>query len=488
METLINQPTKSSDDDSPAAAASPPTWVIVNRHGISTEHSTGHGDVRTTSASSFTSSGRPFRISFDLSPPPANSILQYDWAGFPPQEDELHRAPEIVASHGNCFLIELMAPHTRDTGGNFVDCFLYELGLGLLRLLPHCYFGRLYDRFRARDRERPDYNEEDYFYDQHWKWIDDEEWCIQTTTTTARYLMKEETGVLRRGEDEVVVAQIDMPPRQRKAARTARGGALRAPRRRRRRRLGAQARAHRLPRRRVDDIGQREGLQDWWETDVAVPVGDRFLCFVDYFRGFLLYDTSAADTLRYVPLPVEVPSGNPDTDDYGRPKMETCRNLADGAGGQSTVRFVSVEPRCCCGGRGRSTCDKSRLAFMVTTWTLTLPATDGETTRWVKDSVLDCDELWALPGYGGSLPRVALDWPIIVSSDNPDLVWFILRDFESRNKDEWMLEVDTVSKLLKSVVLYSTLVDISRTGVYRSSFHAANYVPPRKMGCCLFGK
>lgn len=61
---------------------------------------------------------------------------------------------------------------------------------------------------------------------------------------------------------------------------------------------------------------------------MVVLVGDQFLCFMDYIRGFLLYDTAAKDLgLRYVPLPVVVPRGNPDKDDYGRPKMEHYRNL-----------------------------------------------------------------------------------------------------------------------------------------------------------------
>nr|CAB3470848.1 unnamed protein product [Digitaria exilis] len=441
--------------------------MILQRHGIATEYSTVHSDGR-TSASSFTSSGRPFRISFALSPPPANSTIEYDWAGFPAGQDESSTQPDIIAAHGSCVLISVMGPHARNSGLNAVGYFLYEPAGGdrrlpLLRRLPRCYFARLYERYRARERRGEDAQENSYYY--HFEEDEDDSWppCGQTSTTTnTRFLMKEEAGVLRRGEDDVVVAQLDVPPRRnRRAHGAAELCVLRVGR--------GEWELKRVP---IvffsgDDTGkEREGMKDWWETDVAVPVGDRFLCFVDYFRGFLLYDaTVAADvdlTLRYVPLPVEVPDGNPDTDDYGRPKMEHSRNLADAGdmGGQSTVRFVSIEPRCCCGQPGRSTCDRSRSAFLVTTWTLTLPSTGEEpqqpaAVRWVKNSVLDCDELWAQPRYG-SLPRVGLQYPVIVSSDNPDVVCFIVYDFNSSNMDHWMLEVDTVSKVLRSVVLYTS--------------------------------
>jgi hypothetical protein len=55
------------------------------------------------------------------------------------------------------------------------------------------------------------------------------------------------------------------------------------------------------------------------------------------------------------------------------------------------MRFVSIEPRCCCGRLGRSSCALSRFAFKVTTWTLTL--TMDEPMTWVKEGVLDCEEL-----------------------------------------------------------------------------------------------
>ena len=79
------------------------------------------------------------------------------------------------------------------------------------------------------------------------------------------------------------------------------------------------------------------------------------------------------------------------------------------------MRFVSVESRCCCGAAGDSTCDRGRFLFTVTAWTLSLAAAAA---TWVKDGMLDCEELWAMPGYGG-LPR--LSHPV-VSCDDLDVV------------------------------------------------------------------
>ncbi|CAD6342166.1 unnamed protein product [Miscanthus lutarioriparius] len=98
-----------------------------------------------------------------------------------------------------------------------------------------------------------------------------------------------------------------------------------------------------------------------------------------------------------IPLPVPPPRTRYHSSD--RPDMLYCRNLA--AAGPGAVRLVSVAPR---SGPGKTSCERSTFAFNVTTWTLTLRT--EEAMVWVKDGVLDCDELWQLPNYG-HLPRVA---------------------------------------------------------------------------------
>ena len=184
--------------------------------------------------------------------------------------------------------------------------------------------------------------------------------------------------------------------------------------------------------------------------DATVPVGSRFMCWVDYHRGFILCDMVEENPrLRYVPLPVlPAKMGHRSSD---RPDMQYCRKMA--AAGPGAVRFVSVAPRCCCGGPGKTSCERSSFAFNVTTWTLALRT--EEPMAWVKDGVLDCDELWQLPNYG-CRPRVALEYPM-VSSDDPGVVCFTVCEYhhsidEAHDEKVWMVQINTRSKALLSVV------------------------------------
>ena len=118
--------------------------------------------------------------------------------------------------------------------------------------------------------------------------------------------------------------------------------------------------------------------------------------------------------------------------------------------GAAALRFVSVDPRCSGGG------PHSPFAFTVTTWTMSLTTATEEEERmvWAVDGVLDCEELWAMPGYEG-LPRVPPGFPV-VSPDNPDVVYFKVSNLflngSSYDQKVWMLEVDTRRKVLLSVV------------------------------------
>ena len=108
------------------------------------------------------------------------------------------------------------------------------------------------------------------------------------------------------------------------------------------------------------------------------------------------------------------------------------------------------------GGPGWGTCPHSTFAFTVTTWTMSLSTSgEEEPVAWVVDGVLDCEELWAMPGYEG-LPRVPPVCPV-VSPDNPDVVCFkvsngCLVGYYNYQEKVWMLEVDTRRKVLLSGV------------------------------------
>ncbi|KAG2556148.1 hypothetical protein PVAP13_8NG062601 [Panicum virgatum] len=88
---------------------------------------------------------------------------------------------------------------------------------------------------------------------------------------------------------------------------------------------------------------------------VAIPVGDRFLCWVG-LRCFILCDMAdaASPNLRHVPLPGPPYDHNYYTDNL----CPLTGSYTLGAAG-TAVRHVAVEPRCCCGGLGRSACPRA---------------------------------------------------------------------------------------------------------------------------------
>ncbi|CAD6257954.1 unnamed protein product [Miscanthus lutarioriparius] len=193
------------------------------------------------------------------------------------------------------------------------------------------------------------------------------------------------------------------------------------------------------------------------EGNAVIPVGDRYLCWVDCKNGFFLCDMAdeARPKVRYVPVPAEVSRccSSDDHDDYDDKDLFPLKYTKKmGAAGASRVRFVSIDPHCCCGGPGRSTCAHSHFAFTVRTWTMDLNM-DDKPLAWVKDGEMDCEEVWALLGYEG-LPRANLLCPV-VSLDNPNVVCFLV-SHRRLNKNEdlkvWMIQLNMKSKTLLSVV------------------------------------
>ncbi|OEL22324.1 hypothetical protein BAE44_0016656 [Dichanthelium oligosanthes] len=424
METLTKP-----REPSVTPAAAEPGWVMLNTYGCF-----GDDFVVTdakTVADSITSKGRHFRVSMALAAPPACSLLYHDLVGSAPSDEEETHYSHVIAAHGDSVLFHMThgLKDSFDDEDSFdydavaSDHFVYTAGGAslppLLLLLPGRYIPMLFegDVDEADDRD-----------------------------AAGRTLKLEDTGILRRGEDELLVVQLEVAYKAQRD--TAELCVLR---------LGNNWDLKRAVPIVHEDGGQGDGLPHWWESVAAIPVGDRYLCWVNYLDGFLLCDMAdmaSPSKLRYVRLPVN----NVYKDEEGRrgyasnhdkPTLRCSRNMC--AAGAGAVRFVSVDSRCCCGGPGWSSCPRSRFAFTVTTWTLTLRM--DEPMTWVKDGVLDCDELWALPEYG-SVPRVPLEYPV-VSSDDPDVVCFMVRnDYSSYRKERkvWMLEVDTRSKRLRSVL------------------------------------
>ncbi|RCV37316.1 hypothetical protein SETIT_8G053100v2 [Setaria italica] len=348
-------------------------------------------------------------------------------AGWEGGDGELAKPLRVVATHDDYVLLEMRAPHNRwhgqDRDSIKFDYLLYEaadngISAGVprllsLSLLPGCYFSMRYERGEGSDGGDG----------------------LRPRRRRARKLLRCDAGPPAPWRQQ----PRGGPPRR--VARQAPGneGALRPP---------PRPIGHEWELNQAVPIIHGEAMRRW-QTDATVPIGDRFLCFVDYLHGFLLCDMAAAG-------PLELRSGGAHRQSFfdGRPYMSYSWNM--GAAGTGAVRFVSVEPQCCRGGHGWTTCARSRFFFTVTTWTMTLSLMDKPMT-WVKDGVLHCEELWALPAYEG-LPQVTVESPM-VTFDDPDVVCFVVceRDYvKFSDRKVWIVEVDTMSKELRSVVPYTT--------------------------------
>jgi hypothetical protein len=255
-------------------------------------------------------------------------------------------------------------------------------------------------------------------------------------------LLPENTGILRRGQEELIVAQLeestDGRPQNRANIWVLHVGE-------RKWKLKAAVPL-------VADTGGSTTRQaaPWQgsESNKVVGVGGRFLCWVHYRNGILVCDMlEEHPKLWYMPMPVVPPPWKDCYEDDNRPPIEVSRNVF-GTDDDGVLRFVSINLRCCCGGFGMSTCEHSRSAFMLITWSLVLST--QEPMVWMKNTVLHCEELWALPGYE-DLPRVHPECPIM-SLHNPDVVYFRV----SQDDVTWMVEVDTRSRKLLSVLRCTT--------------------------------
>ncbi|KAM0846730.1 hypothetical protein ACQ4PT_055487 [Festuca glaucescens] len=80
-------------------------------------------------------------------------------------------------------------------------------------------------------------------------------------------------------------------------------------------------------------------------------------------------------------------------------------------------------------------------------------------TTWDKVGVVDCDELWSLPGYHGVLLRIKPQYPTI-SLDDPDLLCFMVRKYPYEMEDVdgdlaiRVIEFDTRLMELRSVFCF----------------------------------
>ncbi|CAO2148019.1 unnamed protein product [Urochloa humidicola] len=389
MTNPSHQSTRRKRADEPAAASSSfPPWVMLETY-VTREVKGCPSSIAdsNTLAASHTTGGLPISVSLRVVAPPEGSRVSVQ---LPAGANYEQNYSCIRAAHGDSMVIDIRLTN-EDQEPVCADHFVYNAAAGTpsLLLVPAHYV--------TDEKGRP----------MRWP------------------LEHDGTGLLRRGEDDFVVAALStvyerIPLRKNVAElrmfRSGEWSVTRPP---------------------IDGDDDGEGVLSSWQNHIVIPVRDE-LCWVDLSRGLLLckvFDESPG--LRYVPLPVDPAS-------FLRPSL---RNVCI-TGGGSTIKFVNIFARCCCGVAATTRCPHSRHAYTVHTWTLRM-----DDMTWVMDSVLDATQLWALDDYKG-LPRVELDYPI-VSMDDPHAICFtVCERMHEKGGDGtvWRIAVDMRSKTLQSVL------------------------------------
>ncbi|RLM70305.1 hypothetical protein C2845_PM17G15030 [Panicum miliaceum] len=207
---------------------------------------------------------------------------------------------------------------------------------------------------------------------------------------------------------------------------------------------------------RPGDSGSRIGLDHQWsvrpmrvppgmeaagldlfsfDSDAVVPVGGRFLAWVDYYQGMLLVDVLHEDAeLRFVPMPAEALLSRRWYYDEGIPDPVRCVGVTDG----DIVKLVCI-----------ITPDRRSPAFTIATWTLA----DIDRGVWDKDgtTTMDDSQFFGLCcGVTAKISRQPPSFPM-VSLVDPDVVCFLL---EEEHGVVWMVEVNMRTKVLLSRAVY----------------------------------
>ncbi|KAM0858195.1 hypothetical protein ACQ4PT_047994 [Festuca glaucescens] len=157
--------------------------------------------------------------------------------------------------------------------------------------------------------------------------------------------------------------------------------------------------------------------------------------------------------LRYVRLPVRIPSGNPADRELGtRGCPHAFRNVCATEGG-AVVRFVEVLTTTVFVSGCNSPVSSS---FAINLWKLVTA-----TLTWEKENTMEEAELWNLQGYG-DLPRVEPESPV-VSMEEPNVVYLVL-DNKGDGRggpddviidDTRIIVVDMLNKTLRSWFKYT---------------------------------
>ncbi|CAL4890537.1 unnamed protein product [Urochloa decumbens] len=193
-----------------------------------------------------------------------------------------------------------------------------------------------------------------------------------------------------------------------------------------------------------------------WQTDAVVPVGDRWLCWVDYYRGILFCDVFGEPdpTVSFLRFPLDK---FPDTHSRSRASSWLYRGVSAIDAGRK-LKFVDVARD---DGIGYGAL-KPNASFTITCHTLTLPVLGSSMVLnkdtlssmvWNKDAPgITSGELWRTDN--GRLPREVLMFPQ-VNIDRPNVVHFlVISSYGYVMLKMWLVAVDMNTRAVESVAQY----------------------------------
>jgi hypothetical protein len=391
MEDKTAQPSLGS------SSAAYPRWVLLEpdcQRNVEGSSCSTPADVKTL-ASARTTAGYPIHVSLRLAEPPAASAVCLH---LQIPDNVFAASSTVVAAHGDSVLIQVTVIDVLGAcGPTTTDHFVYNAGAAAAEppLPPSLLM------------LPPYYTAEHY------------------SGHREVYLSRSDTGLIRRGQDDLVVAQLCLMQARKEDS------------------LESTMSAELLLFRSGEWILKRPRniLPLWLHTDTVVSIGSHVLCWVSLSAGLVLCDVFEENPiLQHVKLPMDPCYIEPSN-------RNVC--VTDGGG---ALKLVDISPRCCCGSKGATAtgCHCSHSAYVVNIWTLRMSSME-----WVKDSMVDATELWALDAYKG-LPRILLSHPV-VSIDGPYVISFLMLEDNKAYygvQTVWMLMVDTRSKSIRSVSRY----------------------------------
>ncbi|TVU41725.1 hypothetical protein EJB05_15270, partial [Eragrostis curvula] len=183
-----------------------------------------------------------------------------------------------------------------------------------------------------------------------------------------------------------------------------------------------------------------------WQTDTVIPFGNKYLCWVDYYRGILFLDVfggedpTATPTVSFLRFPLDA---FPDTHirSHACSWLYRCVTAIDG----NTLKFVDVARD---DGVGYGAL-KLGAGFTVTCHTLHVGSgRDNNNMVWSQDCTFTSGELWSanpperLPRCVLMFPQVDVDWPHVVH--------FVVSEFKYVMKKIWVVSVDMRTKTVES--------------------------------------